>query len=173
MPAHARAIAGVDDSKRLAPEVREVLAARIRARAVALALGAASVREVDRLNIHQATTLAMRRALARLGRVPHHVIVDGRPIRALGVSHTAVVGGDGMCYSVACASIVAKVTRDRLMRQLAARYPAYAWEQNSGYGTPSHIAALDALGATPHHRRSFRVKQLTLGLDEGPPPVAE
>lgn len=173
MPAHARAIAGVDDSKRLAPEVREVLAARIRERAVALALGAASVREVDRLNIYQATTLAMRRALARLGRIPHHVIVDGRPIRALGVSHTAVVGGDGTCYSVACASIVAKVTRDRLMRQLAVRYPAYAWEHNSGYGTASHIAALDALGATPHHRRSFRVKQLTLGLDEGPPPVVE
>lgn len=172
MPANTRAIAGVDDSKRLLPEAREALAVRIRERAVALALGAASVREVDRLNIYRATTLAMRRALARLAQVPHHVIVDGRPIRTLGVSHTAVVGGDGKCYAVACASIVAKVTRDRLMRKLAARYPGYAWEQNSGYGTPAHIAALDALGATPHHRRSFCVKQLTLGL-EAPHPLID
>lgn len=176
MPADARAIPGVDDSKRLAPDAREALALRIRERALALALGAASAREIDRLNIYRATTLAMRRALARLerlGRVPDHVIVDGRPIRTLGVSHTAVVGGDGKCYAVACASIVAKVTRDRLMRRLAQRYPGYAWEQNSGYGTPAHIAALDALGATPHHRRSFCVKQLVLALDGGPPPIDE
>ncbi len=173
MPAHARAIAGVDDSKRLPPDARELLATRIRERAVAVGLGAASAREVDRFNIYHATTLAMRRALARLGRAPDHVIVDGRPIRTLGVSHTAVVGGDGKCYAVACASIVAKVTRDRLMRRLGARYPGYAWEQNSGYGTPAHIVALDTLGATPHHRRSFCVKQLALALDGGPPPIDE
>lgn len=164
MPANARAIAGVDDSKRLTAQAREALAGRIRERALALALGAASAREVDRLNIYRATTLAMQRALARLGREPDHVIVDGRPIRTLGVRHTAVVGGDGKCYSVACASIVAKVTRDRLMRRLAVRYPGYAWDQNSGYGTPAHLVALEDLGATPHHRRTFCVKQLTLEL---------
>ncbi len=164
MPADARAISGVDDSKRVPPDQRERLAGLIRARALALGVGAASPREVDRLNIYHATTLAMRRALGRLGCVPDHVIVDGRPIRTLGVDHTAVVGGDGKCYAVACASIIAKVTRDRLMRQLSRRHPGYAWEQNAGYGTPAHLAALDQLGATAHHRRSFCVKQLTLAL---------
>ncbi|MEP7384631.1 MAG: ribonuclease HII [Gemmatimonadota bacterium] len=169
MPADVRAISGVDDSKRVASADRERLATLIRARAIAIGVGAASPREVDRLNIYRATTLAMQRALRRLGCDPDHVIVDGRPIRALGVTHTAVVGGDGKCYAVACASIVAKVTRDRLMRQLAVRHPGYAWEQNAGYGTPEHIAALDRLGATPHHRRSFCVKQLALMLTARPP----
>jgi len=164
MPADQRAIAGVDDSKRLPPAERERLCAAIRARAVALGVGAASPREVDHLNIYRATTLAMQRAMRRLGCTPHHVIVDGKPIRTLGVEHTAVVGGDGKCYAVACASIVAKVTRDRLMHRLAVRYPGYDWEQNAGYGTPRHLAALDRLGATPHHRRSFCVKQLSLAL---------
>jgi len=166
MPPGRRAIAGVDDSKRLKAAQREQLALRIRDRALSVALGAASPREIDRLNIYHATTLAMRRALARLSVAPHHVVVDGRPIRTLGVAHTAVVGGDAKCYSVACASIVAKVVRDRLMHRLAGRYPGYGWEQNAGYGTPVHIAALDRLGATPHHRRSFCVKQLSLGLDD-------
>ncbi len=166
MPPGRRGIAGVDDSKRLKAAQREKLALRIRDRALSVALGAASPREIDRLNIYHATTLAMRRALARLSVAPHHVVVDGRPIRTLGVAHTAVVGGDAKCYSVACASIVAKVVRDRLMHRLAGRYPGYGWEQNAGYGTPVHIAALDRLGATPHHRRSFCVKQLSLGLDD-------
>lgn len=169
MPADGRRIAGVDDSKRLTAADRDALVGEIRSRAVALGLGAASAREVDRLNIYQATTTAMRRALARLGVTPHHVIVDGKPIRTLGVMHTAVVGGDGKCYAVACASIVAKVTRDRLMQRLATRYPGYLWEQNAGYGTPAHMQALDTLGATPHHRRSFCVKQLSLTLSAAPP----
>lgn len=164
MPAETRAIAGVDDSKLLTPEVRERLAVRIRARALAIGVGAASAREIDRLNIYHATTLAMRRALQRLPATPHHVIVDGRPIRTLGVEHTAIVGGDGRCYAVACASIVAKVLRDALMRRLAARYPLYGWERNAGYGTPAHLHALDAHGTTPHHRRSFCERPLELGL---------
>ncbi len=155
MPPGRRAIAGVDDSKRLSPRNRERLAAAIRARALAVALGAASVREIDELNIYRATALAMRRALRRLAVRPDHVIVDGKPIRTLGVRHTAVVGGDGRCYSVACASIVAKVTRDRLMRALAGRYPGYGWERNVGYGTPAHLRGLEGRGATVHHRRSF------------------
>ncbi|HUX35050.1 MAG TPA: ribonuclease HII [Gemmatimonadaceae bacterium] len=155
MPPGARAIAGVNDSKRLSARERERLAVKIRARALALSLGAASVREIDEINIYKATVLAMRRALGRLRVAPDHVIVDGKPIRALGVEHTAVVGGDGRCYSVACASIIAKVTRDRLMHALARRYPGYGWDRNVGYGTPAHLEGLWARGATVHHRRSF------------------
>jgi ribonuclease HII len=95
------------------------------------------------------------RALARLAVRPDEVLVDGKPIATLGVPHHAVVGGDAKCYSIACASIVAKVVRDRLMTRLAARHPAYGWERNAGYGTPTHIAALRVAGLTPHHRLSF------------------
>lgn len=165
MPPDARAIRGVDDSKLLLPEARERLAQRIRERAVSVAVGAASVREIDRVNIYHAAVLAMRRALQRLRVPPHHVLVDGNPIRTLGVEHTAVVGGDGCCHSIACASIIAKVTRDRLMRALARRHPHYRWETNAGYGTPEHHAGLAVHGLTPHHRLSFGpVSQLTLGL---------
>jgi ribonuclease HII len=159
MPPDARAIAGVDDSKRLAPAERERLARIIRKRALAVAVGAASAREIDRLNIYHATVLAMRRALARLerslGARPDHVLVDGKPIRTLGVEHTAIVGGDGRVHAIACASIVAKVTRDRLMATLGRRRPGYAWDRNAGYATAAHLAGLAQLGPTPHHRRSF------------------
>jgi ribonuclease HII len=155
MPPDQRAIAGVDDSKQLSPPERRRLAAVIRLRALAIGLGAASAREIDRINIYHASVLAMRRALARLVLAPNHVIVDGNPVRTLGVAHRAVVGGDGRCYSVACASIIAKVTRDRLMRSLAVRHPAYAWSHNMGYATAEHLAGLDRQGASPHHRRSF------------------
>lgn len=159
MPAGVRAIAGVDDSKALDAPTRDRLAARIRERAVAIGVGAASVHEVDRLNILHATVRAMQRALhmveRRLGAAPDHVLVDGSPLRWLGVEHTAVVKGDATCYSVACASIVAKVTRDRLMRQLAARHGAYAWERNMGYGTAAHREGIASHGLTAHHRRSF------------------
>jgi ribonuclease HII len=155
MPPDQRAIAGVDDSKQLAPQERRRLAILIRHRALAIGLGAASAREIDRINIYHASVLAMRRALARLVLAPHHVVVDGNPVRTLGVAHRAVVGGDGRCYSVACASIIAKVTRDRLMQSLAVRHPAYAWSHNMGYATAEHLAGLDRQGASPHHRRSF------------------
>lgn len=169
MPPDARAIRGVDDSKKLLAPDREKLAARITERAFAVAVGAASVREIDRLNIYHAAVLAMRRALARLKVTPDHVIVDGNRIRTLGVEHTAVVGGDACCHSVACASIVAKVTRDRLMRALARRHPYYRWETNAGYGTPEHHAGLASHGLTPHHRRSFApVLQLGLALTVAP-----
>ena len=171
MPPGARALPGVDDSKRLRAAERVRLAASIRQRALAVGLGAASVREIDRLNIYHATVLAMRRALRRLAVTPDHVLVDGRPIRSLGVEHTAVVGGDARCFSIACASIVAKVTRDRLMRALARRHPGYRWERNVGYGTDAHWSALETLGACCHHRRAFiSDRQLTLALDEQVPP---
>jgi ribonuclease HII len=155
MPPGARAIAGVADSKQLSAAERERLAARIRGTALCVALGAASVREIETLNIYQATALAMRRALHRLRERPDAVLVDGKPIKTLGVTHRAFVGGDSRIYSIACASIVAKVARDRLMRSLAARHPGYGWEQNAGYGTPVHMKALRALGMTRHHRGKF------------------
>ncbi|GAC1479538.1 MAG: ribonuclease HII [Gemmatimonadaceae bacterium] len=155
MPHDRRALAGVDDSKRLPAIERERLARLIRDRAVAVGLGAASAREIDRLNIYHATVLAMVRAIQRLGVTPDHVIVDGKPLRSLGVAHTAVVRGDSRCYQVACASIVAKVTRDRLMRALALRYPEYRWDTNVGYGTAEHDAGIALRGLTRHHRRTF------------------
>ncbi|HVX41157.1 MAG TPA: ribonuclease HII [Gemmatimonadaceae bacterium] len=175
MPPDTRAIAGVDDSKRLSAAERTRLAAKIRERAVCIGVGAASVREIDRHNIYQATVIAMRRALSRLGVTPHHVLVDGKPFRTLEVPHTAIVGGDDACYTIACASIIAKVTRDRVMHALAGRYPGYLWEQNVGYTTVAHLAGLAERGPTPHHRRSFMpVSQLTLDLlsvPESQPPL--
>ncbi len=173
MPPDARALRGVNDSKVLPAAERVRLAARIRERALAVALGAASAREVDGRNVYHATTLAMQRALARLaaqlGRAPDHVLVDGKPIRLLGCAHTAVVGGDARCHAVACASIVAKVTRDRLMATLAQRHPGYGWERNAGYGTAEHRAAIERQGLTPHHRRSFCTRlQTELSLDDAP-----
>ena len=167
MPPEERAIRGVDDSKALTAAERAKLAPRIRERALAIGVGAASVREIDRLNIYHASTLAMRRALARLSVAPDHVLIDGKAIRTLTIPHTAVVHGDARCFSIACASIIAKVTRDRLMRQLGERYPTYRWAQNSGYATADHISGLAAAGLTPHHRRSFmRIRQqLTLDFD--------
>jgi ribonuclease HII len=166
MPPEQRAIRGVDDSKRLPAAQRERLCAKILERALAVALGAASVREIDRINIYQASRLAMQRALARLRVQPNHVLVDGRHIRTLLIPHTAVVHGDSRCFSIACASIVAKVTRDRLMSALARRHPGYLWERNAGYTTRAHVLGLAAHGITAHHRRSFwRVSQLTLDFD--------
>lgn len=165
MPPDARAIPGVDDSKRLTADQRNRLAPKIRQRAVCYGIGAASVREIDRVNIYQATVIAMRRALGRLTVTPHHVLVDGKPFRTLEVPHTAIVDGDDLCYSIACASILAKVTRDRIMRALAGRYPDYRWERNVGYSTLAHLQGLADHGVTPHHRRSFiPVQQLTLDL---------
>lgn len=176
MPAERRAIAGVDDSKALDAAERERLARLIRRHALVYSVGAASAREIDRINIYHATVLAMRRALAGVDRrllvAPHHVVVDGKPLRTLGVPHTAIVKGDARCYAIACASIVAKVTRDRLMRALARRYTGYGWEQNSGYGTPQHWRALAAQGLTPHHRRRFCEREQTeLAFDAPPLPT--
>jgi ribonuclease HII len=110
----------------------------------------------------------MRRALRRLRVVPNHVLLDGKRIRTLEWEHTAIVGGDAKCYSIACASIVAKVTRDRLMRALARRYPGYRWESNVGYSTTAHFEGLAAKGITPHHRRSFiPIAQLSLDFSGG------
>ena len=166
MPADTRAIAGVDDSKRLTHDQRVRLASKIRDRAVSFALGAASVREIDRINIYQASVLAMKRALTRLSVQPDHVVIDGRAMRTLPIPHTAVVHGDARCFSIACASILAKVTRDLLMTKLGRRYPHYIWDSNAGYTTREHVRGLTSYGITPHHRKSFcRISDLLLELE--------
>ena len=157
-------IEGADDSKVLSSDVRLELFDAIRARAVCIGVGAASVREIDRRNILRATTVAMQRALHRLRLQPDHVVVDGLPVKHLGREHDAVVDGDALVHSVACASIVAKVIRDRLMYRLATRYPGYAWDKNVGYGTPEHLAAIEELGVTPHHRLTFTGLQFELDV---------
>jgi ribonuclease HII len=157
-------IPGVRDSKTLSAAQRERLAAIIRRRALAVGIGAASVAEIDRLNIYHATHLAMRRAILRLGE-RDHVLVDGLRIRGFEEEvgpYTAIVDGDALCYTIACASVVAKVIRDRLMTRLALRYPEYGWERNSGYATAEHRAAMNELGLTPFHRRSFITTQRIL-----------
>ncbi|HVZ49931.1 MAG TPA: ribonuclease HII [Gemmatimonadaceae bacterium] len=163
MPPGARAISGVADSKALSGLQRRRLAPMIRTRAVAWALGAASVREIERLNILAATCLAIRRAVERLPSRYDVVLLDGRPLAGLGIAHTAVVDADARCYSVACASIVAKVVRDRLMTSLADRHPGYGWERNAGYGTAAHLAGLRRLGSTAHHRALFCATALSDG----------
>ncbi len=162
MPPDGPAIAGVNDSKQLPVAVRTRLAMTIRERALAVGIGAASVREVDQLNIYHATVLAMQRALRHLHITPDHILVDGNALPTLGYPHANVVKGDSKCYAIACASIVAKTLRDRLMAVLAQRHPGYGWERNAGYGTAEHINALGRVGATAHHRRSFGPVQGTL-----------
>ncbi len=155
VPTGCDAIEGVRDSKTLSPSQRERLYGEILRQAAAVGVGAASVHEIEILNVLAASRLAMRRALARVS--PYdHVLVDGREFRdpTLG-PHTAIIDGDALCYSIACASIIAKVTRDRLMKKLAALYPVYGWDHNAGYGSPGHLEALRAAGPTPFHRRTF------------------
>ena len=163
-------IPGVRDSKTWSMAQRERLAPIIRRRAVAVGIGAASVAEIDRLNIYHATHLAMRRAIARLGG-HEHVLVDGNRIVGFEEQvgpYTNIVDGDAKVYSIACASVVAKVVRDRMMAKLAARYPGYGWEHNQGYATRDHRAAIREFGLTPFHRRSFLALQRTLAGDQMP-----
>lgn len=161
----------LDDSKRLTPQARDEVysqlvgeaAAEFEA-AVAVAVGWASVAEIDRLNILQASLLAMRRAAAALPLSPAAALVDGKYAPDLPCPARPVVRGDSRSYSIAAASIVAKVTRDRHMQDLAEEHPGYGWERNRGYGTAQHAAALRRLGVTEQHRRSFRPVRETLSL---------
>lgn len=155
---HTRKIAGVRDSKTLSQQQRERLVDEIKRRSLAWGLGAASVAEVERLNVRNATHLAMRRALRRLPAYDH-VLVDGQKIAGMEAHigpYTSIVKGDASSYAIACASVVAKVTRDRLLQRLARRHPGYGWEHNAGYATRDHVAGLLALGISPHHRRTYR-----------------
>jgi ribonuclease HII len=168
MPPNCRRIEGVRDSKTMSAAQRERLAPVIRRRAVAVGVGAASVADIDRLNIYHATHLAMLRAIARLGG-HDHVLVDGNRIadfeRQVG-PYTAIVDGDALVYSIACASVIAKTVRDRMMDRLAARYPHYGWDRNAGYATKEHRDAIRAHGLTPHHRASWQALQVLIAGDQ-------
>ena len=147
----------IDDSKKLTLEQREeAYEAMIASGVVQFAVAEASVEEIDRVNILQATYLAMRRAVQALAEQPEVVLIDGNRVPPqLGCRAETIVGGDAHSYSIAAASIFAKVTRDRYMQALARTYPGYGWETNRGYGSQQHLEALSLLGPTPHHRRSF------------------
>ena len=147
----------IDDSKKLTPEAREeAYEAMVGSGVVQFAVAEASVEEIDRINILQATFLAMRRAVQALAAPPAVLLIDGnRAPPQLPCRAETIVGGDAHSYSIAAASIVAKVTRDRQMARLAAAFPGYGWETNRGYGSAEHLRALELLGPTPHHRMSF------------------
>ncbi len=161
----ARLPDGLNDSKKLSRQKREQLDAAIRETS-AVGLGVVEVADIDRLNILAAAMEAMRRAVADLPVAPGHALVDGNRLPDLAMPATAVIKGDGLSASIAAASIVAKVHRDRLMATLAETFPAYGWERNAGYGTAEHQAALRDHGVTCHHRRSFApIARLLAGAD--------
>lgn len=150
--------AAVNDSKKLSARKRAQAFEAIASSAAIVGVGSASAAEIDALNILQASFLAMERALDAVrakGFEPAFALIDGNRLPRWRLPCRAVVGGDGCSLSIAAASIVAKVTRDRLMRRLAAEYPAYGWEKNAGYGTRAHREALEKFGVTPHHRKTY------------------
>jgi ribonuclease HII len=156
----------LDDSKRLTPIQRQDAFAALRLSTAEIAIAAASVAEIERLNILHASMLAMRRAVSRLREAPTLALVDGNVAPpGLCCPVQCVVGGDGISLSIAAASIVAKVVRDRLMERLDRRYPGYFWATNAGYATPAHRAALEALGPTRHHRAGFAPVALRLSRE--------
>ena len=156
-------LGALDDSKRLSAAVREAVATKLRVKGI-WALGEASVEEIDRFNILRATFMAMRRAFESLPVQPEHAIIDGNMKPGLPCAETTVVEGDHLSYSIAAASILAKVARDKMMRDLHLEHPRYGWEHNAGYGTAEHRKAIEAYGLTPHHRVSFKpvYEQLSL-----------
>ena len=145
---------GIDDSKKLDLDTREAIFGRLSKVAI-IGVGIASVQEIEQLNIYWARMLAMTRAVAALPREPAWILVDGNACPRWDKPSKAIVAGDAKCRSIAAASIVAKVTRDRMMAEWARDYPGYGWEHNRGYPTPEHIRAISALGLTPLHRRTF------------------
>jgi ribonuclease HII len=150
-------IAGVDDSKRLDAQTRTTLAAEIRAKASGLGVGTASVEEIDQLNIYHAALLAMRRAVEALPRRPQHVLVDARTVPGVDVPQNTFNKGDGINFTIAAASIIAKTERDCTMQLLDRQYPGYGFATHKGYGTPEHREALLRLGPSAVHRMSFPV----------------
>ena len=184
-PIGCSAVRGLRDSKILPASVRARLAERVRRRAMAFGVGAASAHEIDRYNIRVASAIAMRRAIACLIRrsslarfplgqggrgyldsgLPFRIIIDGLPLPEIGYAHEALVDGDARCQSISAAAILAKTIRDRLMHQLATRHPGYGWHTNVGYGTEEHQEGLRINGPTRHHRLTFApLAQLTLSL---------
>ena len=164
----------LDDSKKLTPERRLAASMALYASGAAeIGVGAASVAEIERINILHASLLAMRRAVMRLPSLPDLALVDGNRPPNLPCAVQCVIGGDALSLSIAAASIVAKVARDRLMTRLAVRFPHYGWETNAGYGTPAHCQAMAASGISPHHRRGFApVRAILQGTIILPPEMA-
>jgi ribonuclease HII len=155
----------LDDSKKLTAAQRDAAFNALLISGAEIGIGAASVGEILRLNILHASMLAMKRAVSRFRTMPDLALVDGNYPPKLGCAVKCVIGGDALCLSIAAASIIAKVTRDRAMARLAARFPGYGWEANAGYATAAHRDALLRLGATRHHRETFgSVAQLRLAL---------
>ena len=150
------AVRGIDDSKKVPPARREALRVEIEACAIAVGIGIVEVGDVDRLNTYWASIEAMRRAVAALPVAPQQVLIDARHIPGLAVPQAALVKGDARSYSIAAASIIAKVRRDAMMTALEERYPGYGFARHMGYGTAEHLAALARLGPCPAHRRSFQ-----------------
>jgi ribonuclease HII len=147
---------GIDDSKKLTPSQRNVAFSRIEAHATCFAVGIVDSAEIDRINILKATHLAMQRAVDALPLRPHVLLIDGRPVPTMAeCEHIAIVGGDALSASIAAASIVAKVTRDRIMIEYASIYPRYGFDKHKGYSCPEHKEALQTCGPCPIHRRSF------------------
>jgi ribonuclease HII len=146
---------GLNDSKKLTSKKREALVLEIEATAL-IGIGQASVEEIDDINILEASMLAMRRALQNLPKDPVACLVDGNRDPGLSFPTRCLIKGDSLSLSIAAASIIAKVFRDKLMTELAKKHPEYGWEQNAGYGVPHHLKALDAVGPCPHHRKSFQ-----------------
>ena len=161
-------LAGLDDSKKLKAAKREGLLEQLQVcPGVTLGVGVASVEEIDTLNILQATFLAMKRAVEDLGIVPNFALIDGNKVPpGLACEAQAVVKGDGLSLSIAAASIVAKVTRDRMMAELDVQYPGYGWSGNAGYGTKQHQDALAQLGVTVQHRKSYAPIRKILSLGD-------
>jgi ribonuclease HII len=163
---------GVRDSKLLTPRQRVALDAAIRDVALAVAVGVVDTDEVDRLNVYQAGLAAMSRAVAALPLSPGHLLVDARRIPDCSIAQTCVAQGDRTVYSIATASIVAKVYRDRLMAELDARFPGYGFARHAGYATAAHLEALRSLGPCAVHRRSFAPVRAMLGNGSGEPPAS-
>jgi ribonuclease HII len=156
IPQNCVPIEGVRDSKQMSAKQRERVFQAVQDQAISVGLGMASVAEIDSVNVLQASYLAMNRALARVSPVDH-ALIDGRSIKPgkISVAHTTIIDGDAHSYAIACASVIAKVRRDRLMQRLAQRFPGYGWERNAGYGTKQHREGMQTLGITPWHRRSY------------------
>lgn len=158
---------GLDDSKRLSARARQHLDQEIRVKALACAVAQASVEEIDRLNILEASLLAMRRAVRALSYTPDQCLVDGNKDPRLDFPTQCIIKGDQLSLSIAAASILAKVARDKIMVHLAQKWPAYGWERNAGYGVPAHLSALRLVGVSPHHRRSFApVREILLQYNQ-------
>ncbi len=162
LPAHCPMIVGVRDSKLLSAAQRGRLFAQILSQATSVGVGIATVAEIEQFNVLRASHLAMQRSLRRVQPIDH-ALIDGREIKQADLgAHTAIVDGDASSYAIACASIIAKVRRDRFLTRLAKRYPGYGWERNAGYGTKEHLSAIEQLGVTPVHRHSYAPIQKAL-----------